>query len=61
MLSKIPVVHDLPGVGQNYVDHAAFGVTAGIENTDVIRNGVTLEELEDPKTLLKWLVSGSGN
>jgi len=53
-------VHDLPGVGQNFLDHANFGVPVLIKNTGIINKGVTLEDVEDPKTLLKWLVSGSG-
>jgi len=56
---QIPVIHHLPGVGQNYQDHPAHTLYTIVENTNVAE-APDMEEAAHPLTLLKWLVTGKG-
>jgi len=53
ILSQIPLVYDLPGVGQNYQDHADSAVSSVIHNTDVITRGDTLNNAGNNITIMR--------
>lgn len=51
---RVPVVHDLPGVGQNLQDHLATGMLVRC------RRPVSLAAAERPRHLLDYLLRGRG-
>jgi choline dehydrogenase len=50
----VEVVHELPGVGRNLVDHLANGLLVRTQGTE------TLATAETPRNLANWLLRGRG-
>src|SRR5690606_38718451 len=55
----IPVVHDLPGVGQNLQDHYGGQITWRC-NRPITMNDVMLSRWKQVRVGLQWLLTGRG-
>lgn len=53
-ISQIPLVHELPGVGQNFQDHVGFlGLLTEVPEDAVV-------DINNAEALHQWLIGNSG-